>query len=1571
MKFLYKSHGIIIKIVFLIILCCIFISKAENTYAGVAFMDSNGDLFFTTNDKIKTSSIWYKTHGIDVSECFDPYDPSIGNRLSGDKHFVALGFYDEGTAWTRETTKSGTREINKFKCDKATLVSQMNAAHSGWGDNLEKAIAGEKEDGPMELKFDSVMYIYHGKTINKGPFANDPTVYQPSTDNSYAPKNGSTTLEARANPHEIAIAEPWANPNGLVTHYNNWWIIGSGKKIVAQDPPEEPEKDILVLRQNDETPIMYHTNNKEYKDNIFKIYEAIPSGEEFRNQYEASSWRGICTVFQRLVGSDSKTGGSEKLNGIDYKELSKTYYATWWDGTYVDLHEDSSDPSKVTGTQKRKCTYSITVKYNAKECLGAKDERPMAFYVSYDYFRKLKTYNLETSTVFNDAFPAREIIYPSNVTVNYNFTGLNTNKPFELQKTIGYGQGLESYRKDGDEIYADNMNHIIWCSDVSAFTGKSNDLWGYPKRASLGTIKTIIANQWLEDKEGLIQHIKKNTKTKNDELIVKDGDQTEIFMKGNVYVGAREVLAGERSAYDGKLSGDNDKMWYPSDTEFESAHSKYGYGEKSGNMSFSNGGTAFQTKSKGESMDEIPTDTDNGRYYTAMEVDYSNVLVEGTDSNYPDHDPNPMHADNGTNSDAVNKGIDSIHVDEVFNPDNKDASIFVHTPVVSPFSIRNGENNNIAFYPDEGPNGTHPRAKDLIEKPDGSLEEVNLELSSDSGVKGTQLQGEAANPDADVAQLRLDENYSLDFTTIIEPHLNAADYGKGYGSSLVHLKKADNPAAYGTLDGETAYELIDTNNNVVDYIIVDDDEVSHSKFLQKEYFSKFDKYVENKWMRFPFDVEYGGVYFKANTWILVQPPSKTKKKEGGSSTDEKKSLQTKHTDFLVPAEAKPEDYSISPARIQPESNNHWRVCPFYVPSYAEEIIGSSNSKEIEVLVEATNIDGLYGGEHNEGARGDNTEGEGRSKAEIRGDIHKDGWLTKEELRAKFPDSDWPDGWEDDANTEHEEGSDYDEGAHYVAYSSMECQLSGHIYDFTVVGTSDADTFQYVDTGTHVTNDVVPFCRYKLDKKVGKCNRFGPKKAGGQYIRFRADGSTNKNTSVNPGTNPWPYVNTLPLTRHKSNCWENGGMLMKGTLLSYSLRTMANLYNDDDSIVITPSYRYLKNSWDGVSDKPIVYRTDPDEDLIDPDSGNYKPQDYHKIKLYYDDPDRSGRFIEYFPLYDDERGDHYEDANNSGNYNYKISLDNKQFDESWYDENDIDKPAGSERYFRWGNWLKNSADEEGVSVDKYTRRSSYGYSLARIELPSELRLISGEWEELARNTRQGLSAADFYKKSRYTQGKYSWAWFLTKKQKKNNNSEKSLIAGRYSQDEIDDLTHDSMQTWYGQYYIPANLYVIVLDDLPDLLDEEPYIKDCWTAFKMDDGKWKVTDFDLSKYIQKRKEYINNLPMYDGRRPGITGDEPMFITDKGYLILNFDIKSYMDGEPHLQYFGLGTESVWAKEKGKDPGPDKDPEPDKNPEPGKDPDPPDDDDEFGGEDGDVAIIDMSRSLLNNYQSAIFNIN
>ena len=601
--------------------------------------------------------------------------------------------------------------------------------------------------------------------------------------------------------------------------------------------------------------------------------------------------------------------------------------------------------------------------------------------------------------------------------------------------------------------------------------------------------------------------------------------------------------------------------------------------------------------------------------------------------------------------------------------------------------------------------------------------------------------------------------------------------------------------------------------------------------------SKYDEFVEKKWMRFPFDVIYNGKFYEA------RPVT------GDTGiTDSSWSLEGKYTDWILIES--PSAWDV-PASLQagtftngykPKSDNHWQKTPIYIPSYAEECGELGQDRFIYYKVEAINSDGRYGGDHTK---------------------------EQEEIFNK--------------NYTYEYA---DDGAMYVATYRVQTQLSGIIYDFTITGSSDADTFMYEYHPGVVEGDHVPFCTYKMEKKVGNRNRFGD-----VAIRYRTDGALNRN---------WEAVNTLPLSAGKSNSWDKLGYVIKGSRFSYSFKTIANLWSENtDYIIIKPSFRYIRH--DGT--------------------------EAENFKIYYHSTVSEDKFVEYdpnaFAPADTKTYNMKRDAKNV----QKVQLIHKEFNDSYYDELNSWKFNGFSNDYQIGNWLEYTCDYhnhmtgDDLTVQEMMYREVECFTLSQIRLNSNLRLLSGEWEQLKMNTK-GYSR-EFEDIMRYSDEEY----------REYNGYDEGVpdyTEGLSNWDSaLEDRFKRSMQTWYGQFYIPAELFIIDERDL-----QEKGIS--YGSFET---------FDLT-------EYIND-------KGGIREDDEIFVANEGsggYLIINFEIHTKNEGKPHLKYFGTngGTKDMWKTE-----GAEEEIEIEDVPGP------------IPLESGDVAIIDLSRSIKDKYKAAIFNIN
>lgn len=203
----------------------------------------------------------------------------------------------------------------------------------------------------------------------------------------------------------------------------------------------------------------------------------------------------------------------------------------------------------------------------------------------------------------------------------------------------------------------------------------------------------------------------------------------------------------------------------------------------------------------------------------------------------------------------------------------------------------------------------------------------------------------------------------------------------------------------------------------------------------------------------------------------------------------------------------------------------------------------------------------------------------------------------------------------------------------------------------------------------------------------------------------------------------------------------------------------------------------------------------------------------------------------------------------------------------------------------------------VSEQVFWNRKTVTYDLSHICIPASLRYVSGEYEQLAMNQDR-----------QYVRGGTS------------NLLTYDGIYGYGADQEWKFIT--SMQQWQSAYSIPENIKII------DTRDRG--------------GK----DFDILEYMNE-KGGIRNSEM-----------DEIFEELNGYLVINFDIVAYKDGEPYLEYSGGydGATNMWEREgftEGTIPGD------------------PDDGPEIPIKDGDVAIVEVGRRMQFYYIAGIQNIN
>lgn len=450
---------------------------------------------------------------------------------------------------------------------------------------------------------------------------------------------------------------------------------------------------------------------------------------------------------------------------------------------------------------------------------------------------------------------------------------------------------------------------------------------------------------------------------------------------------------------------------------------------------------------------------------------------------------------------------------------------------------------------------------------------------------------------------------------------------------------------------------------------------------------------------------------------------------------------------------------------------------------------------------------------------------------------------------------------------------------YVSTYTVNVQVSGVIYGFQAVGINDKDGFfgppDYADKKTWGvgSSQLFSFCPSKQEKRSGTLNRIG-----GTSVRYTVDGSL---------TNEWNERNTLPFSAGRSWAYGGEGFLKKGHTFTFTLRTISNLWNEDgdetgeDLIVIKPHFRYI--SPDGeVDDNVQIYCHEQ----------NVEGTETNKYVRFGSELDRS---IVNETTISDVRNDgaYYSDVN-LGRPIFKYRI--QPFPNS-YQQDDAEISMRLTNAFMYNKHKLTNPEypkESYENTNIYLRRTTPSYCLSDIKLNSRLRLLTGNVEQLEMNL---------------------------------ENEGSSL---QYIQDKTDDgVTYDiteatnptlwnkmrlSMQTWFGEYWIPNQLYVTR------------------ETIKAD------TDGDG---VEEEYETVWDYAVANGY---VDGTEDFFIKE-GYLVVNFQIYTVNDGVLHLTYTG-GNKDQWSLE-----GPPE--EIYTNDRPGKDPV------KIDVEPGDVGVIYMDRKV------------
>ena len=477
--------------------------------------------------------------------------------------------------------------------------------------------------------------------------------------------------------------------------------------------------------------------------------------------------------------------------------------------------------------------------------------------------------------------------------------------------------------------------------------------------------------------------------------------------------------------------------------------------------------------------------------------------------------------------------------------------------------------------------------------------------------------------------------------------------------------------------------------------------------------------------------------------------------------------------------------------------------------------------------------------------------------------------------------------------------------------------------------------------------------------------------GFKSIRYLKDGKVNSN---------WNEQNTIALVgawkktpgdlhKGKSNAWYQKGTVAKGTTFSFTLKTMSNMwnFNGKDSIQITPDFTYHKfdkttNSWIEVQDNDLkVYYDANSSNLLIPYGSSKDMNEIRSAALGDTQFDES-----YYTGADTVSGQTFGDWVWYNTYMYDLkygkipaTMTFSGFKDAYNTDAEALIASGA---LVPEDWLGDKVDE---------------YCLSSITIPERMRLLSGEADQLMFNIYgSGRQASNLVTPKDLASSSYGeeYATHFNADNELETTGQTPKIVINDAEEEItmDNKVRYSIQSWYGRYYVPQEMYVVNLAEHPEFRDfsenSSPYHANYITNGGFAYGYELGTPGDNSKYYDYMEYYANKLYMNGS---SVTEEDEIFIQD-GYLAVNFDIIAVKNGEAHLVYDGgnigepgdIGTtpntNNSWKTEKYPEIPDDIDP-----------PVPTKTDEGVPTDTGDVVIVNLSEKFKDRFNSALYNIN
>ena len=557
-------------------------------YSGSAYYDADTQFIVVmTGDKKKTAPVYYHTEHFTVTRCPNPCNTSA-REIHPTNEYVT-----ENIA-SNASVEGGGSQYNSFGIKMANILSDT-ARYPDWQAEIKAAMDGT---GPaVYLKLDSVMRVYKQNPKTgviywySGLYWNAPGMFG---------GNGRRNTGINSRGDEIHDYG-WTNPDGTLTHFNQYVIIGKKTPPVAPTTIDDElvTKDYTVPR-NHYSHTMIEDKNEPYfamgnengskSSQDFDIGNGIPSGEYIKNLFKCDSWYGNTDVYARTVSH----------NYGDYHIIYN------WKVPYTEkgFRDDNGNNIQDDGEPD-----TIKTGYNlkSKDCilhLGTA-------YVAFQYLRNTSIYDLTNGDVHNLSLGGN-VPYDDDIDT-YIVCKLSqiASGGYKRVPTSGstYAKGTDI--TNWQNRIADTNNHVIW-GEINYLPSRNID--------NESDSEAVIEEAIKEDTEVLQQRISNATKTQNDILAIK----------GREYMVAMSDIAGcnfdNTTVASLKLQGSPTKNYRACTNSAAWKNDYLRQGKyKRGPMHDDIAYDPEDYENETENI-QIPDDIDNGLYSTDIKVYYQQLL---------------------------------------------------------------------------------------------------------------------------------------------------------------------------------------------------------------------------------------------------------------------------------------------------------------------------------------------------------------------------------------------------------------------------------------------------------------------------------------------------------------------------------------------------------------------------------------------------------------------------------------------------------------------------------------------------------------------------------------------------------------------------------------------------------------------------------------------------------------------------------------------------------------------------------------------------------------------------------